>query len=164
MDRLIPKFLREAPQDEGSFNPILGGVVTTLTIAKESLNGIPLPGVQAAIGGLLEVFRRIIAMKANEKDLKDLLNTLGRLQSEIIDPLIELRKQEDLWSSIQGEIDALAEELGQSFNACQLMRKGKARSFMHAQDDTTAIAALNHGVEQAIQKFIVIATTFNTVT
>lgn len=37
----------------------LSGLLTTLTIVNESLDGVPAPGLKAAIGGILEITRAI---------------------------------------------------------------------------------------------------------
>lgn len=36
---------------------VLNALQTTLTIVKESIDGVPIPGLKAAVGGLLEVIR-----------------------------------------------------------------------------------------------------------
>ncbi|KAG8928311.1 hypothetical protein FRC02_007093, partial [Tulasnella sp. 418] len=126
--------------------------VTTLTIVKESLDGVPVPGLKNAVGGLLEIIKAVKKTHENTQDLRDLDTHINDL-NEILTSVYEEKSTGlppaliDQTSRLSADIEKIVESSGDLRSQSLVLR------FLTHHDDAAAIIGLNRSLEQAIIRF-----------
>ncbi|KAG8912138.1 hypothetical protein FRC02_006142 [Tulasnella sp. 418] len=83
------------PAPQGTARAMSGKVVGALSIAKEMLDGVPVPGLKAAVGGLLEVLGGINKLIDNDDDLVKLIDHIQRLVGIVTKPIQDNKNTQD---------------------------------------------------------------------
>ncbi|KAG8961351.1 hypothetical protein FRC00_012493 [Tulasnella sp. 408] len=154
------------------WSTLLSTTQTTLSIAKESVAGLPVPGLEAAIGGLLKVLtvyqvtrdalsiqaepnllNQFQGMKANEEALKGFNAAIVRLNDNVILPLKEaIAKQPDfLDEDLQKRLESHLADLTK--RADIMLSREKPTRFFTAQDDQWVIQELNRDLDRIVMTF-----------
>ncbi|KAG8937611.1 hypothetical protein FRC03_008008 [Tulasnella sp. 419] len=79
---------------------VSGALITTLTIAKESLDGVPVPGLKAAVGGVLEVIKTIKKSESNAEEIEQLRVHVENLMNLVINPVKDAKNTDFLQARI----------------------------------------------------------------
>ncbi|KAG8976295.1 hypothetical protein FRC05_004211 [Tulasnella sp. 425] len=134
----------------------------TLKIVKASVSGLGVPGLEAAVGGVLEVVAAARAssihnMRGNQDEIVAFTESILRLHDEIIAPLrtaittnpayVTLELNQRL-SSLTNDILKLKSE------AEGLATRGRWQRFLNNQDDTELLLILNRQLDRSIQAFM----------
>ncbi|KAG8929424.1 hypothetical protein FRC00_001460, partial [Tulasnella sp. 408] len=162
---------RRSPSPNASnagWDALLSATRTTLTIAKESVAGLPVPGLEAAIGGLLK------DMKANEEAIKSFNAAVVRLNDNVISPLkAAVGKQPDCMDDdLQNRLESLAKYVEQLISDCLLLNpqlisdledlvkradstqsRERHKRFLSSQDDLGIIQELNRELDRIVMAF-----------
>ncbi|KIO32169.1 hypothetical protein M407DRAFT_18972 [Tulasnella calospora MUT 4182] len=69
----------------------LAAIQATLSIAKDSVTGLGVPGLEAAVGALLSVINSVKNVKDNNEDLLSFATTVRRFSDIITSPLQTLK-------------------------------------------------------------------------
>ncbi|KAG8938463.1 hypothetical protein FRC03_007226, partial [Tulasnella sp. 419] len=126
-------------------------LITSLTILKESLDGVPAPGLKGAVGGLLEVIKAIDKTKENAKDIESLSNHISQLNTTIVNSIKGRKMDNDL----KNRVDFLTRDLLLIQADYQKMsKKNPLRQFFSVNDHATTIVGLNRMLDRAIQAFV----------
>ncbi|KAG8958916.1 hypothetical protein FRC03_008700 [Tulasnella sp. 419] len=135
---------------KGSTNTAFAALVTTLTIAKESLDGVPIPGLKASVGGVLEVLKTVDKMQGNARDIEELQEHVEHLNTDIIERLTNAKLTADLearMDRLEADLDSIANEYDKISN------KRNFFQFLSVHDHANTIAGLNRRLDRAIQAF-----------
>ncbi|KAG9024757.1 hypothetical protein FS837_005215, partial [Tulasnella sp. UAMH 9824] len=144
---------RRSPDPNASktgWDGLLSATQTTLTIAKESVAGLPVPGLEAAIGGLLK------DMKANEEAIKAFNAAVVRLNDNVISPLkAAVAKQPDCMDDdLQSRLESLANDLADMVKrADSTQLREKHKRFLSSQGDLGIIQELNRELDRIVMAF-----------
>ncbi|KAG8929411.1 hypothetical protein FRC02_005617 [Tulasnella sp. 418] len=129
-----------------------GQVAGALTIVKESLDGVPVIGLKAAIGGLLEILKAVNQLIDNDDDLMKLIDHLQRLVK-----IVSLPPEDDaqlIDSSTRERINELTEDiLHITAEAEKLKTQNTGGKFFGSADNASAIEGLMRAVDQATERF-----------
>ncbi|KAG8912455.1 hypothetical protein FRC02_005978 [Tulasnella sp. 418] len=151
MDKKGRKFFQFSSKTKNIANETSGALVTTLTIVKESLDGVPIPGFKATVGGVLEVIKAVKKSKDNEEDIAQLRANVERLKEIIIEPL----KNVEITDALRARIDVLMRDLeGIRTEFNKMSEKGHIRKFLAVHDHATTIAGLSRMLERALDSFM----------
>ncbi|KAG8927829.1 hypothetical protein FRC02_007722 [Tulasnella sp. 418] len=124
---------------------------TTLTILKESLDGLPILGLKASVGGVLEVLKTVNKMEGNTRDIEDLRNHVECLDRDIIQRV----SKANMTAALESRIDALAINLDSiKYEYENISDKSRFRQFLSVHLHANTIAGLNRLLDRAIQSFL----------
>ncbi|KAG9032237.1 hypothetical protein FS837_002779 [Tulasnella sp. UAMH 9824] len=161
---------------------LLSTTQTTLSIAKESVAGLPVPGLEAAIGGLLKILtvyqvmrdalfteaeanllNRFQGMKANEEALKAFNAAIVRLNDNVTLPLKEAiaRQPDFVDEDLQKRLGLLVNPKSRldsdladlTKRADTTLSRQKPARFFTAQDDQWVIQELNRDLDRIVMAF-----------
>ncbi|KAG8964689.1 hypothetical protein FRC03_001456 [Tulasnella sp. 419] len=129
-----------------------GGLITTLTIVKESLDGISPPGLKAAVGGLLEILKAAKKTYDNTQDLVELDTHLRKLNRIL--KTVAGKKETEFSLDLSNRIEQLASDINIIVDSSKdLSSQSSHTKFFLSQDNTANIARLNKSIDTAIQTF-----------
>ncbi|KAG9035105.1 hypothetical protein FS837_002033, partial [Tulasnella sp. UAMH 9824] len=140
-------------QRSTGWDTLLSATQTTLGIAKDAVAGLPVPGLEAAIGGLLRV---LTSMKANEEYIKAFNAAIVRLNDNVTLPLkAAISKQPDfIDDDLQKRLGLLASDLADlTKRADTMLSREKPKKFFSFQDDLGVIQELNRDLDRIIMAF-----------
>ncbi|KIO16048.1 hypothetical protein M407DRAFT_34320 [Tulasnella calospora MUT 4182] len=149
-------YARNAGERSTRWDTLLNATQTTLAIAKESVAGLPVPGLEAAIGGLLKILTLYQGMKANEEAIMAFSSAIERLNKNVAQPLKEsIDKQPDfIDDDIQKRLELLADDLaGLNIRADSMLSREKPKKFFSSQDDPGMIQELNRELDRIVMAF-----------
>ncbi|KAG8942502.1 hypothetical protein FRC00_011798, partial [Tulasnella sp. 408] len=138
-----------------SCDTLLSATGTTLQIAKASVAGLPVPGLEAAVGGLLTILTLYQGMKANDDAIKAFNSAIIRLNDNIATPLTAAIAEEPdfLCSDLRERLELLVKFVKDlvelSKRADTLQSREKHKRFFSSQDDLGIIQGLNRDLDRA---------------
>ncbi|KAG8912969.1 hypothetical protein FRC02_005733, partial [Tulasnella sp. 418] len=131
---------------------LLPSAIGVLTIAKESLDGVPVLGLKAAVGGLLEILKAAKRTSDNNQDLIGLdahLNDLSNLLTSINEKTKTNASQE-----FNDRIAKLTSDLEKTVESCQhLHSQSTVLKFITSEDNSSTIKGINESIARAIRTF-----------
>ncbi|KAG8946436.1 hypothetical protein FRC04_011882 [Tulasnella sp. 424] len=136
---------------------LLNTTQTTLAIAKESVAGLPVPGLEAAIGGLLKVLTIYQGMKANEEAIKSFNEAVVRLNDNVAAPLkAAIASQPDFVDDdLQKRLELFVKDLENLTKRTDTMAsRERPKKFISSQDDFGVIQELNRELDRIVLAFI----------
>ncbi|KAG8971432.1 hypothetical protein FRC05_011111 [Tulasnella sp. 425] len=136
---------------------LLNATQTTLAIAKESVAGLPVPGLEAAIGGLLKVLIIYQGMKSNEEAIKAFNEAVVRLNDNVAAPLkAAIASQPDFVDDdLQKRLELLVKDLTHLTKRADTMSSRERHTrFFSSQDDLGIIQGLNRELDRIVMAFI----------
>ncbi|KAG8925658.1 hypothetical protein FRC02_009513 [Tulasnella sp. 418] len=137
---------------KGKGRAISGRIVGALTIVEKSLDGIPVPGPKAVVGGLLEILKSINLLLDNEDDLKGLVDHLQRLVKVVTPPEGSSIDPDD--ADLAQRLEELTSDMKRVKTEAEKIRdQNKGSKFFGSADNAAAIAKLSKITEQAIDRF-----------
>ncbi|KAG8912658.1 hypothetical protein FRC02_005899, partial [Tulasnella sp. 418] len=148
------------PSTSRAVRVISSRVVSVLKVVKESLDGVPVPGLKGAIGGLVGVLEAINNLVDNEDDLVNLIEHITGLV-KIITPAPD---SDTDWKDehLQHRIADLATDIAKiTEDAKMLQNQNLGSKVLDHSDNASAIAGLTRVVDQAIDRFQVAVTTID---
>ncbi|KAG8949055.1 hypothetical protein FRC03_000484 [Tulasnella sp. 419] len=146
-----------SPEAMKKARAISGKVAGALSIAEKMLDGIPVPGLKAAIGGLLEVLGAINKLVDNEHDLSQLVDHLHRLVEIVTKPMESSKCQPD--QSLMKGVKHLMEDIEQiTVDAIKIKEQNFGSKFLGRTDNASALAGLSVAVDRAVDRFQVSST------
>ncbi|KAG8916436.1 hypothetical protein FRC02_003948 [Tulasnella sp. 418] len=129
---------------------VSGALITTLTIAKESLDGVPVPGLKAAVGGVLEIIKTIKKSESNAEEIEQLRLHVENLMNLVINPV----KDAKITDSLQVRIDKLTADLEHIKSDNEKMsKKGRMRQILAVYDHADTIVGLDCMLSHALLTF-----------
>ncbi|KAG8933613.1 hypothetical protein FRC02_011535 [Tulasnella sp. 418] len=145
------KWLPSSSKAKDVGGEVSGALITTLTIVKESLDGVPVPGLKAAVGGVLEVITVIKKSQSNAEDLEQLRNHVQDLMNLVIEPV----KNAKMTDSLEARINKLTADLEHiKLDHEKMSKKGRVRQFMSVHDHAETIVGLDRMLNRALQIFM----------
>ncbi|GLB37973.1 hypothetical protein LshimejAT787_0410240 [Lyophyllum shimeji] len=134
--------------------PILGVLETTLTLLVAAIDGVPVPGLKGALGGLLAIIRSTKLHKQNVEALQDLETNIKQLIDAILKPLQEAGIT-PIPTSLQERVVKLVSEIAECNNEMKLLasRRSVGR-FFTGTDDAQIIHGLNSKLRECIDRFL----------
>ncbi|KAG8910958.1 hypothetical protein FRC02_006892 [Tulasnella sp. 418] len=169
MHRLkIPGTSQTKSKNTKTLEAVSGGLITTLTIVKESLDGISPPGLKAAVGGLLEIIKAAKKTHDNTQDLLELDAHLLKLHGILRSVSGKMESSSDLSNRIEQlarypRPSILHSHVSNQFHnsdiniivdsSKDLSSQSSHTKFFLSQDNTANIARLNKSIDTAIQTF-----------
>ncbi|KAG8960920.1 hypothetical protein FRC03_005985, partial [Tulasnella sp. 419] len=126
--------------------------ITALTIAEKAVDGVPAPGLKAAVGGLLEVLKAARKTHQNENDLKELDDHI----LDLADILNAIKNKNGAVGNeaLQERTDKLAADLQNIVNSSgKIKSRNKLARFLANEEDAADIAGLSKSIDRAIQVF-----------
>ncbi|KAG8916238.1 hypothetical protein FRC02_004100, partial [Tulasnella sp. 418] len=127
-------------------------LVTTLTITKESLDGVPVPGLKAAVGGLLEIIKAAKKTHNNAQDLQEMDAHLMDL-SDLLQYIRENDKKDNS-PDLNTRISKLTSDIEKMVESCaQLRSQSSVLKFFTHEDNANAIKGINESIGRAIRMF-----------
>ncbi|KAG8923155.1 hypothetical protein FRC02_011329 [Tulasnella sp. 418] len=127
-------------------------LITGLSIVKESVDGVPAPGLKGAVGGLLKVLEIIKKTSENVDELSDLsahLNDLSELLS-----IVKGKHETEFAKDLDERIAKLTSDIERIVESCGHLRSQTyTRRLVTAQDDASELSRINKAIERAIQTF-----------
>ncbi|KAG8946434.1 hypothetical protein FRC04_011880 [Tulasnella sp. 424] len=148
---------RNAGDGSTRWETLLNATQTTLAIAKESVAGLPVPGLEAAIGGLLKVLTIYQGMKSNEEAIKSFNEAVVRLNDNVAAPLkAAIASQLDFVDDdLQKRLELLVKDLTDLTKRTETMSsREQRRKFSSTQDDLGIIQELNRELDRIVMAFI----------
>ncbi|KAG8917838.1 hypothetical protein FRC02_002832 [Tulasnella sp. 418] len=130
---------------------VSGALITTLTIAEKSLDGVPVSGLKAAVGGVLETIKTIKKSESNAEEIEQL-----RLHVEdLMDLVINIVKDAKITDSLQVRIDKLTADLEHiKLDNEKMSKKGRMRQILAVHDHADTIVGLDRMLRRALQTFM----------
>ncbi|KAG8942894.1 hypothetical protein FRC03_002834, partial [Tulasnella sp. 419] len=145
------------PRREKSTREISGRVVGALSIAEKMLDGVPVPGLKAAVGGLLGVVGAINKLIDNDDDLVKLTDHLQRLLKIVTKPMED--SDTELNIAFEQRIEDLTEDIEQiTADAMKLKEQNIGSRFLGSADNASAIMGLSLAIDRAVDRFQVSGT------
>ncbi|KAG8918698.1 hypothetical protein FRC02_002162, partial [Tulasnella sp. 418] len=130
---------------------VSGALITTLTIAKESLDGVPIPGLKAAVGGVLEVIRTIKKSESNAEEIEQLRLHVENLMNLVINPV----KDAKITDSLQARVTKLTADLEHiKLDNRKMSKKGRMRQILAVHDHADTLVGLDRMLNRALQTFM----------
>ncbi|KAG8937977.1 hypothetical protein FRC03_007718, partial [Tulasnella sp. 419] len=130
---------------------VSGALITTLTIAEKSLDGVPVPGLKAAVGGVLEIIKAFKKSQSNAEDLEQLRIHLESLMSSVIEPV----KNAKMTDALEARINKLTADLEHiNLDHENVLKKGRLRQILSVHDHAETIVGLNRMLDRALQIFM----------
>ncbi|KAG8913446.1 hypothetical protein FRC02_005482, partial [Tulasnella sp. 418] len=146
----LKRILPSSAKTNEVVNEATAALITTLTILKESVEGVP--GLKNAVGGLLEVVKAVDKTKENAKDLESLRNHISQLNTSIVNSIGGGKMDDDL----KIRVDTLTGDLLLiRADYRKMSKKNTFRQFFSVHDHATTIAGLDRMLDRAIQAFMV---------
>ncbi|KAG8997414.1 hypothetical protein FRB90_012513, partial [Tulasnella sp. 427] len=148
---------KDKAKDKGTENDPLAAIQAVLSIAKDSVTGLGVPGLEAAVGGLLSVLTSIKNVKDNEADLITFGKTVNRFCESIAPPLRALKTAEQpvMPNELPQRLATLVVDLdAMSSKARKLLSRGRIQKFLNNQEDAGVIGQLNLELNQTVQAFL----------
>ncbi|KAG8917479.1 hypothetical protein FRC02_003097 [Tulasnella sp. 418] len=140
------------PATQRTAREVSGKVVGALSIAKEMLDGVPVPGLKGAVGGLLEVLGAINKLIDNDDDLVKLIDHIQRLVGIVTKPIKDNKNSQD--PSLEQRVKALTEDIQQiTAHAVAIKEQNLGSKFLGRTDNASAIAGLSVAVDRAVDRF-----------
>ncbi|KAG8937353.1 hypothetical protein FRC03_008233, partial [Tulasnella sp. 419] len=140
------------PPTQRTAREVSGKVAGALSIAKEMLDGVPVPGLKGAVGGLLEVLGAINKLIDNDEDLIKLIDHLQRLVGIVTKPIQD--KKNELDHSLEKRVKDLTEDIQQiTAHAVEIKEQNLGSKFLGRGDNASAIAGLSVAVDRAVDRF-----------
>ncbi|KAG8918109.1 hypothetical protein FRC02_002647 [Tulasnella sp. 418] len=134
-----------------------GRVMGALSIAEKMLDGVPVPGLKAAVGGLLEVLGAINKLIDNDDDLIKLINHIEHLLGIVTKPLEDNKSGVDI--SLEQRVRDLAHDIQQiTADAIKIKEQSLTNKFLGRADNASAIIGLSTAVDRAVDRFQVSGT------
>ncbi|KAG8931679.1 hypothetical protein FRC02_002386 [Tulasnella sp. 418] len=150
--RLSADTRREEPSSTSKARVVSGRVVGVLKVVKESLDGVPVPGLKAAVGGFLQVLESINKYVDNDEDLEKLVRHIDRLIQIVTPP--PGTKPEQIDVHLQKRIDDLTIDIQViTSEAKKLQIQSRANKLMGNLDNASTITGLIRAVDAAIDRF-----------
>ncbi|KAG8958558.1 hypothetical protein FRC03_009018 [Tulasnella sp. 419] len=145
------KLLLSSPKAKEFGDEVSGALVTTLTIVEKSLDGVPVPGLKTAVGGILEIIKAIKKSKSNAEDMDQLSKHLETLMESVINPV----KDAKMTDALEARINRLTTDLQQiQLNHEGMSKKGRVRQFLAVHDHADTILGLDRMLNRALQTFM----------
>ncbi|KAG8949586.1 hypothetical protein FRC03_000310 [Tulasnella sp. 419] len=127
-------------------------LITALSIIKESVEGVPAPGLKGAVGGLLKILETIKQTSENVDDLKDLNAHLHDL-SDFLN-IVKGKGDTQFAQDLDDRIAKFTSDIEKIVEYCDhLPSQSYPIRLLTAQDDAAKISALNKAIERAIRTF-----------
>ncbi|KAG8964687.1 hypothetical protein FRC03_001454 [Tulasnella sp. 419] len=146
----IPGTSQTKLKNTKTLEAVSGGLITTLTIVKESLDGISPPGLKAAVGGLLEILKAAKKTHDNTQDLLELDAHLRKLDGILRSVSGKMESSNDLGD----RIERLTSDINDIVESCKDLGSQSLHSkFFLSQDNAANIVRLNKSIDRAIQTF-----------
>ncbi|KAG8921516.1 hypothetical protein FRC02_000186 [Tulasnella sp. 418] len=140
------------PVSQRTTREVSGKVAGALSIAKEMLDGVPVPGLKAAVGGLLEILGGINKLIDNDDDLVKLIDHLQRLVGIVTKPIQDNNNELD--PSLEQRVKDLIGDIQQiTANAMVIKEQNLGSKFLGRADNASAIAGLGVAVDRAVDRF-----------
>ncbi|KAG8937638.1 hypothetical protein FRC03_007981, partial [Tulasnella sp. 419] len=131
---------------------ISGRVVGALAIVKEMLDGVPVPGLKAAVGGLLEVLGAINKLIDNDDDLIKLIDHLQCLLRILTKPIEDGKNGQN--TSLEQRIEDLIENIQRiTADATKIKEQNLSNRFLGRGDNASAITGLSTAIDRAVDRF-----------
>ncbi|KAG8957405.1 hypothetical protein FRC03_010191 [Tulasnella sp. 419] len=128
---------------------ISGRVAGALAIVKESLDGVPVLGLKAAVGGVLEALKAANRLMDNEDDVLKLVDHIHHLV-KIATPNAEIHAD----NALQRRLDQLIKEIQNiTIDIEKLQKQDIGSKFLGSADNALAITGFLRAVDQAIVRF-----------
>ncbi|KAG8942178.1 hypothetical protein FRC03_003563, partial [Tulasnella sp. 419] len=141
-----------SPATQRTARDVSGKVAGALSIAKEMLDGVPVPGLKAAVGGLLEVLGGINKLIDNDDDLIKLIDHLQRLVAIVTKPIQDNKNELD--PSFEQRVKDLTDDVQQiTAHAMGIKEQNLGSKFLGRVDNASAIAGLSVAVDRAVDRF-----------
>ncbi|KAG9048981.1 hypothetical protein FS837_011532 [Tulasnella sp. UAMH 9824] len=143
-------------QRSDHWSELFNATQTILEITKESVKAVPVPGLEAAVGGLSAVLNVYGTMRANEDALELLGEALERLDKQITRPHKESVAKDPnfLDEDLKGRLNELAEELTNLRKRAEALQSRKAqKKFFGYKEDSGLIQELNKELDRIILTF-----------
>ncbi|KAG8938602.1 hypothetical protein FRC03_007076, partial [Tulasnella sp. 419] len=129
-----------------------GRVVGVLKIVKESLDGVPVPGLKGAIGGLVGILEAINKLMDNDDDLIRLIDHVLRLIEILANPAGTEINLTD--AQLQKRIEVLTTDIKTiTSEAKKLQDQNLVYKFAGHSDNASAVAGLGKAIDRAIDRF-----------
>ncbi|KAF5323704.1 hypothetical protein D9619_012912 [Psilocybe cf. subviscida] len=130
-------------------------LVSALELAEKGVDGLPIPGVQGCIGGILKIIKQEELRKANVETFKDLVERITEFQKFIAE---RLSKKRNIPEDLKSDVERLAKKL-RDIPARYEGRVGqqsimkRLKDFVLASDHAKALNGLGEDLKNAIQEF-----------
>ncbi|KAG8943967.1 hypothetical protein FRC03_002244 [Tulasnella sp. 419] len=140
------------PAPKKTVREISGRVVGALSIVKEMLDGVPVPGLKAAVGGLVEVLGALNKLIDNDDDLMKLIDHVQRLIRITTNPIQCNRSGPDI--SLEKRIEDLTSVIQQvTADAVRIQEQNLSGKFLGRVDNASAITGLSVAIDRAVDRF-----------
>ncbi|KAG8912431.1 hypothetical protein FRC02_005996, partial [Tulasnella sp. 418] len=131
---------------------ISGRVTGALSIAEKMLDSVPVPGLKAAVGGLLEVLGAINKLIDNDDDLIKLVDHLQRLVRIIAKPVEDSQSGPDM--SLEQRVKDMTQDIQQiTADAMKIKEQNLSSRFLGRVDNASRITGLSIAVDRAVDRF-----------
>ncbi|KAG8922488.1 hypothetical protein FRC02_011838, partial [Tulasnella sp. 418] len=145
------------PATQRTAREVSGKVAGALSIAKEMLDGVPVPGLKGAVGGLLEVLGAINKLIDNDDDLIKLTDHLQRLVVIVTKPIQDSKNELD--PSLEQRVKDLTDDIQQiTAHGMRIKEQNLGSKLLGRVDNASAIAGLSVAVDRAVDRFQVSGT------
>ncbi|KAG8976292.1 hypothetical protein FRC05_004208 [Tulasnella sp. 425] len=146
----IRQFPSAAP-DLGRLDSVdpLSAMLTGLSMAKDSVTGLGVPGLEAAFGGL--------NVKDNNDALVSFIETVKHFSDTIVSPLVTIATESNqpITPELHERLQTLARNLNILIkNTERLLARGSLVKFFMNQDDAGTIAQFNKDLDRLLQAFM----------
>jgi len=132
------------------------GLKATLEVLKELLDDCPVPGLKAAVSGVVAIMDIVQNVKANANDIADVSKRLRQIRQKIIRPIdLAARKNPEI---ITEPMKTRTEELGREIDvmlttAVKMHKRNPLVRIANHEADKDMIAGLNDGLDRLILLF-----------
>ncbi|KAG8914932.1 hypothetical protein FRC02_004772, partial [Tulasnella sp. 418] len=121
------------------------------------LDGIPVPGLKAAVGGLLEVLNGVNELVDNDDDLLKLIDHLRLLVEIVSKPILDGKVRPNI--SLEQRVQNLIENIDKiTTDAMKIQEQNLGSKFLGRADNASAIAGLSTAIDRAVDRFQVSGT------
>ncbi|KAG8945315.1 hypothetical protein FRC03_001747 [Tulasnella sp. 419] len=123
-------------------------LITTSTL----LDGVPIPGLKAAVGGVLEILKTVDRLQSNAEQVEQLRVQLENIVNLVIIPI----QDANITDSLQARINKLTADLEHiNSDLEQMSKRSRVRQLLDSNHNADTINGLHRMLSHALQTFLV---------
>ncbi|KAG8932010.1 hypothetical protein FRC01_000466 [Tulasnella sp. 417] len=149
--------MSSGPSTTNKRGEILPAIETILGTAKQSVSGLGIVGLEAAIGGVLSVVTALKNVRGNDENLRSFLDSVQRFNNTItyIRKVASQANQGTVALDLEERIASFVKDLEVlTAQAKKPLRAGLGQKFLMNKENTSIVNQLNTDLHRAIQEFM----------
>ncbi|KAF8332306.1 uncharacterized protein EI90DRAFT_3289042 [Cantharellus anzutake] len=139
---------------ETGLDTVWNGVLNLLSVAKETLDVVPVPGLKSAVGGFLEVVNQLKQVSGNAGAIRQLENSVEFFNQSVSKPLEQFKGKGPVPPELAQAIDDLSADLDKVVSPLRLyLDRGLVLQWADHNKIGGDVQAAGEGIRDAVRAF-----------